>query len=161
SPTSTPPTARPPSTSATPSPCAKETRDDRPDHASRRRGHRPRGPQRPHHLVADRRAQRPHRLRRVRRARVRRRPPARPPPGPDGGDAVRQDARRRRVPLPTPHHQGWPQLLDDPQEAAPHCLWVQGPGRVDAPPGGRPAALVGSRPSTPYGEDTAMTLAAA
>src|SRR5699024_9305264 len=76
-------------------------------------------------------------------------------------DAVRQDARRRGIRVLTPHDQEWPELLDDLQESAPHCLWVQGPGRLDALLGGRTAALVGSRASTPYGEDTAMTLAAA
>src|SRR5699024_807250 len=44
---------------------------------------------------------------------------------------------------------------------APHCLWVHGPGPLDQLCGPRSVALVGSRASTPYGEDTAATLAAA
>ncbi len=76
-------------------------------------------------------------------------------------DAVRQDARRRGIRVLTPHDAEWPDLLEDLQESSPHCLWVQGPGHLDALLGARTAALVGSRASTPYGEDTAMTLASA
>jgi DNA processing protein len=76
-------------------------------------------------------------------------------------DEVRDDAERRGIRVLTPHDAEWPPLLDDLQETAPHCLWVHGPGRLDALVGARTAALVGSRASTPYGEDTAATLAAA
>lgn len=74
--------------------------------------------------------------------------------------AVRQDARRRGIRLLTPHDGEWPELLDDLQESAPHCLWAHGPGHLDSLLGARTVALVGSRASTPYGEDTASTLAA-
>ena len=76
-------------------------------------------------------------------------------------DEVLSDAERRGLRLLTPQDPQWPTLLDDLQEARPHCLWVQGPGRLDQLVGGRSAALVGSRASTPYGEDTAASLAAA
>lgn len=76
-------------------------------------------------------------------------------------DAVRADARRRGIRILTPYDDEWPELLEDLQETIPHCLWLQGPGRLDALLGARAAALVGSRASTPYGEDTAMTLASA
>lgn len=76
-------------------------------------------------------------------------------------EGVRLDAQRRGIRILTPHDPQWPDLLDDLQETAPHCLWVQGPGNLAALLGARTAALVGSRASTPYGEDTAMTLASA
>lgn len=76
-------------------------------------------------------------------------------------DAVRADAERRGIRILTPHDREWPELLGDLQETAPHCLWAAGPGHLDALLGPRAAALVGSRASTPYGEDTAMTLASA
>lgn len=76
-------------------------------------------------------------------------------------DAVLEDAARRHLRLLTPQDDEWPELLNDLQETAPHCLWVQGPGRLDQLVAGRSLALVGSRASTPYGEDTAATLGAA
>ncbi|ATG52586.1 DNA-protecting protein DprA [Brachybacterium vulturis] len=76
-------------------------------------------------------------------------------------DVVRADAERGGIRILTPHDGEWPELLGDLQETAPHCLWVQGPGRLDALLGARAAALVGSRASTPYGEDTAAMLASA
>lgn len=76
-------------------------------------------------------------------------------------DAVRADAQRRGIRILTPYDDEWPELLEDLQETIPHCLWLQGPGHLDALLGARAAALVGSRASTPYGEDTAMTLASA
>lgn len=64
-------------------------------------------------------------------------------------DAVRADARRRGIRILTPYDDEWPELLEDLQETIPHCLWLQGPGRLDALLGARAAALVGSRASTP------------
>lgn len=75
-------------------------------------------------------------------------------------DAVREDAERRRIRIITPRDDEWPALLDDLQETAPHCLWVQGPGKLDELVAGRTVALVGSRASTPYGEDVAGTFGA-
>ena len=76
-------------------------------------------------------------------------------------DAVLEDADRRRLRVLVPGDAEWPQLLDDLQESAPHCLWAQGPGRLEQLTGERSAGLVGSRASTPYGEDVAASLAAA
>ncbi|MDN5821282.1 MAG: DNA-processing protein DprA [Brachybacterium sp.] len=76
-------------------------------------------------------------------------------------EAVRADARRCGIRVLTPQDGEWPELLDDLQETTPHCLWAQGPGQLDALLGARTAALVGSRASTPYGEDTAAMLASA
>ena len=76
-------------------------------------------------------------------------------------DAVLEDAARRRLRILVPGDAEWPEVLDDLQESAPHCLWVQGPGRLEQLTGPRTAALVGSRASTPYGEDVAGSLAAA
>lgn len=75
-------------------------------------------------------------------------------------DGALADAERRRIRILTPHDAEWPAQLEDLQESAPHCLWVQGPGRLDALVGERSLALVGSRASTPYGEDTAASFAA-
>lgn len=75
--------------------------------------------------------------------------------------SVREEARRRGIRQLTPQDGEWPELLEDLQETVPHCLWVQGPGHLDALLGPRTAALVGSRASTPYGEDTAAMLASA
>lgn len=76
-------------------------------------------------------------------------------------EQVLEDAERRGLRVVTPQDEEWPVLLDDLQETGPHCLWLHGPGRLEELVGGRSAALVGSRASTPYGEDTASTLAAA
>lgn len=81
--------------------------------------------------------------------------------GPLDLERVLLEAQRRGIRILTPHDPQWPDLLEDLQETAPHCLWAQGPGDLDAMLGPRAAALVGSRASTPYGEDTAMTLASA
>lgn len=80
---------------------------------------------------------------------------------PHGLDEALADAERRGLRIITPLDSEWPRALDDLQESRPHCLWVQGPGRLDQLVSGRSAALVGSRASTPYGEDTASSLAAA
>ncbi|WP_270406976.1 DNA-processing protein DprA [Brachybacterium paraconglomeratum] len=76
-------------------------------------------------------------------------------------EAVLEDADRRRIRVLIPGDEEWPSALDDLQETAPHCLWVQGPARLDRLAGERAAALVGSRASTPYGEDVASSLGAA
>lgn len=70
-------------------------------------------------------------------------------------DEVLEDAERRRIRILTPEDREWPAPLADLQETSPHCLWVQGPGRLDELVGARCAAIVGSRASTPYGEDAA------
>lgn len=75
-------------------------------------------------------------------------------------DAVLEDADRRRLRVIIPGDPEWPDGLDDLQETAPHCLWLLGPGRLDELAGPRTVALVGSRASTPYGEDTAGSFAA-
>ncbi|GAA1488581.1 DNA-processing protein DprA [Brachybacterium sacelli] len=75
-------------------------------------------------------------------------------------DAVSEAAARRRIRILTPADAEWPTPLEDLQETGPHCLWVQGPGRLDELVGARCAAIVGSRASTPYGEDAAMTFGA-
>src|SRR5699024_10695311 len=76
-------------------------------------------------------------------------------------DRVRADAARRGIRILIPQDPQWPALLDDLQHTAPHCLWVHGPGDLASLTGARTVALVGSRASTPYGEDTAAALAAA
>ena len=76
-------------------------------------------------------------------------------------EAVLDGAQRRGIRVITPHDEEWPEQLADLQETAPHCLWVHGPDCLDQLTGPRSVALVGSRASTPYGEDTAATLAAA
>ncbi|MBB5832074.1 DNA-processing protein DprA [Brachybacterium aquaticum] len=76
-------------------------------------------------------------------------------------DRVLEDAQRRHVRILVPDDPEWPEHLSDLQGTAPHCLWVQGAGRLDALTGPRTVALVGSRASTPYGEDAATTLGAA
>lgn len=76
-------------------------------------------------------------------------------------DAVLVDAERRGLRILTPQDPEWPRGLDDLQETRPHCLWAAGPGILDQLAGDRSLALVGSRASTPYGEDTAGSFAAA
>lgn len=76
-------------------------------------------------------------------------------------EAVLDGAQRQGIRVITPQDEEWPEQLEDLQETAPHCLWVHGPDRLDQLIGPRAVALVGSRASTPYGEDTAATLAAA
>lgn len=53
----------------------------------------------------------------------------------------------------------WPTALEDLGEAAPHCLWVHGPGDLAALVAAGSVAMVGSRASSPYGNDCARTLA--
>ncbi|MGP9537803.1 DNA-processing protein DprA [Brachybacterium sp. AOP43-C2-M15] len=76
-------------------------------------------------------------------------------------EAVLEDADRRGIRIITPQDPEWPPLLEDLQATGPHCLWLQGEGRLDELVEPRSAALVGSRASTPYGEDIAGSLAAA
>lgn len=54
----------------------------------------------------------------------------------------------------------WPAYLDDLAEAAPFCLWAHGPGDPARLADDRAIAMVGSRASTPYGEDCAASMAA-
>ena len=76
-------------------------------------------------------------------------------------EQILDDAERRGIRVITPEDEEWPEPLTDLQESAPHCLWLHGPGHLDDLVAARAAALVGSRASTPYGEDTAASLAAA
>ncbi|PMC75061.1 DNA-processing protein DprA [Brachybacterium sp. UMB0905] len=71
------------------------------------------------------------------------------------------DAERRGIRVITPADEEWPMMLGDLEHTAPHCLWLHGPGLLDELITPRSIALVGSRASTPYGEDTAGSLAAA
>lgn len=77
-------------------------------------------------------------------------------------DRVLDAAQARGIRAVVPGDADWPSVLDDLADTAPHCLWVSGAGSpaalVDAVP---TIAMVGSRASTPYGEDTAASLAAA
>lgn len=73
---------------------------------------------------------------------------------------VLEDAERRGIRLLVPGDADWPPALADLREGAPHALWATGPGSLDALVTGRGVAVVGSRASTPYGEDTAGHLAA-
>ncbi|MFC7466336.1 DNA-processing protein DprA [Brachybacterium sp. GCM10030252] len=75
-------------------------------------------------------------------------------------DRVLDDADQRHIRVLTPEDAEWPPALDDLQETSPHCLWVQGPGRLDDLVTGRCAAVVGSRAATGYGEEIAGTFAA-
>ncbi|UEJ83731.1 DNA-processing protein DprA [Brachybacterium halotolerans subsp. kimchii] len=54
----------------------------------------------------------------------------------------------------------WPAGLDDLGPAAPFCLWAHGPGDPARLADERAIAMVGSRASTPYGEDCASSMAA-
>jgi DNA processing protein len=54
----------------------------------------------------------------------------------------------------------WPTGLDDLGPAAPFCLWAHGPGDPARLADDRTIAMVGSRASTPYGEDCAASMAA-
>ncbi|MFE5777388.1 DNA-processing protein DprA [Brachybacterium sp. NPDC056505] len=54
----------------------------------------------------------------------------------------------------------WPTGLDDLGPAAPFCLWAHGPGDPGRLADDRAIAMVGSRASTPYGEDCASSMAA-
>lgn len=75
-------------------------------------------------------------------------------------DAALDAAQRRGLRLLVPGDPAWPPALADLGDAAPHCLWARGPGDPADLTAGRPAvALVGSRASTPYGEDIASGLA--
>ena len=81
----------------------------------------------------------------------------------DGLDlqAVLTDADRRGLRLLTPEHTDWPaERLHDLGHEQPVCLWLRGKGDPSLLSAGTAAALVGSRASTPYGEDVATQLAA-
>lgn len=75
-------------------------------------------------------------------------------------EAVLEEAGRRRIRIITPADGEWPMPLDDLQATAPHCLWLQGPGTLGTLVADRSIALVGSRASTPYGEDAAGSFGA-
>lgn len=70
-------------------------------------------------------------------------------------------AEQRGIRVITPADDEWPAGLLDLEATAPHCLWLRGSGHLDDLLEVRHVALVGSRASTPYGEDTAGMLAAA
>lgn len=71
-------------------------------------------------------------------------------------------AERRSIRVLVPGDRAWPSHLADLGDAAPHCLWAAGPGDLRSLTAQRPSlALVGSRASTPYGEDVAASMAAA
>lgn len=76
-------------------------------------------------------------------------------------DQVLDGAAARGIRVLTPEDPSWPRQLEDLQETAPHCLWLHGPGELADLIEHRAVAMVGSRASTPYGEDTAASLAAA
>lgn len=77
-------------------------------------------------------------------------------------DAALEAAERRGIRVLVPGDPEWPGRLADLQETEPHCLWVHGPASLHALTEEHPAvALVGSRASTPYGEDVAASMAAA
>lgn len=76
--------------------------------------------------------------------------------------AVLALAERRGLRILIPGDPGWPASMADLGAAAPHCLWVAGPGDLPGADSEHPSvALVGSRASTAYGEDAAGSLAAA
>src|SRR5699024_5565947 len=76
-------------------------------------------------------------------------------------EAVLDDAGDRGIRVIVPGDEEWPDPLAHRRATGPHCPWRRGRGRLDDRIGPRHAALVGSRASTPYGEDTASSLAAA
>ncbi|EYT50238.1 DNA-processing protein DprA [Brachybacterium muris] len=75
-------------------------------------------------------------------------------------EEVLDHAAARGIRVLTPEHPQWPRQLEDLEATTPHCLWVHGPGDLAELVGSRSVAMVGSRASTPYGEDTASSLAA-
>ncbi|MFQ6483624.1 DNA-processing protein DprA [Brachybacterium epidermidis] len=75
-------------------------------------------------------------------------------------DEVLDAAAARGIRVLTPGHPHWPPGVDDLDATTPHCLWVHGPGDLADLVARRCVAMVGSRASTPYGEDTASSLAA-
>lgn len=81
----------------------------------------------------------------------------------DGLDVeqVRDRADAQGIRVLVPEDPQWPQRLTDLEATSPHCLWVHGPGDAARLTAVRSVAMVGSRASTPYGEDTASSLAAA
>lgn len=82
----------------------------------------------------------------------------------DGLDAERvlDAASVRGIRAVVPGDDEWPCALDELAQTAPHCLWVSGAGSPsDLTAGTATVAMVGSRAATPYGEDTAASLAAA
>ncbi|MCS6712328.1 DNA-processing protein DprA [Brachybacterium sp. EF45031] len=65
------------------------------------------------------------------------------------------------VRLIVPHDPEWPTALGDLGPHTPFCLWAIGPGNAaELNATDRSLAVVGSRASTPYGEDAAHELAA-
>jgi len=70
-------------------------------------------------------------------------------------------AGRRGIRVLVPEGPQWPHVLADLRSAVPPCLWALGEGDVDLSARRGSVALVGSRASTPYGEDAAGTMAAA
>jgi DNA processing protein len=74
--------------------------------------------------------------------------------------AVLDRAQGQGMRVIVPGEEQWPQSLDDLRERAPFCLWAHGPGDPAALSGDRSIAMVGSRASTPYGEDCAGSFAA-
>ena len=61
--------------------------------------------------------------------------------------------------LVVPGDEEWPAGLADLASTPPHCLWVRGPGRLDALCA-RAVAVVGARAATAYGEHVAAEMAA-
>jgi DNA processing protein len=76
-------------------------------------------------------------------------------------EQVLDTAEQRGIRLITPADAEWPDGLHDLEATAPHCLWLRGSGHLGDLTALRHVALVGSRASTPYGEDAAGMLAAA
>ncbi|MDO5663308.1 MAG: DNA-processing protein DprA [Brachybacterium sp.] len=73
-----------------------------------------------------------------------------------------ETAERRGIRVVVPGDAEWPPLLDDLERATPHCLWACGPDSLaERTTGALSIALVGSRASTPYGEDTAVSIGGA
>lgn len=75
-------------------------------------------------------------------------------------EQVHDRARAMGMRVLVPGDPQWPDGLEDLGEATPHCLWVHGPGDLAALVDQGSVAMVGSRASTPYGQDCARSLAA-
>lgn len=67
-------------------------------------------------------------------------------------------AARQGIRLIIPTDDEWPRQLDDLGPAAPPAIWVRGRGDIRAL--SKSVAIVGSRASTPYGQDVAAQMAA-
>ncbi|MFC0675594.1 DNA-processing protein DprA [Brachybacterium hainanense] len=70
-------------------------------------------------------------------------------------------AERDGIRVLVPGDPQWPTALDDLEVAAPHCLWVLGDEDPCLPGTQGSVAVVGSRASSPYGEDVAGGMSAA